>query len=217
MALTRAVKDRLVTQTKDNLARATTLYTRLALNGGFRNGQDFSPLMHPDRRDVATFIFFEAAAQYESFCAEAFKLEVRKAFSVQPKYAINIMGSSDRGLAGVMGWASPSVVQERARHLFGKSGFFGRLETILGSSAYNTLIHAHKVRNRVAHNGGNAVSDYRKVLGQLGVPQRSRRGMSVGRLLMDYPIKAAARDRWFDRFLKAYLTAVEAFDSHVVI
>jgi site-specific recombinase XerD len=45
----------------------------------------------------------EVAAQYENFCCEALKIEVRKRFSVEPKRAVNIVGSSDKGLSGVMG------------------------------------------------------------------------------------------------------------------
>jgi hypothetical protein len=34
---------------------------------------------------------------------------------------------------------------------------------------------------------------------------------------MDYPNAAAVGDRWFDRFLAAYLKVVEEYDAHVVI
>lgn len=218
MALKKAVKDRLVTQAKDSITRAGDLYSRVALNGGFVNGAiGYSPLMNPDRRDIAAFIFFEVAAQYENFCCEALKIEVRKKFSVEPKRAVNIMGSSDKGLSGVMGWAAPNVVQNRAQNLFGKSGFFGRFEPIIGKPTYDTLSHAHKVRNRIAHGGPKAISDYNKILAQLGVPAGSRSGLSVGRLLMDYPTGSAIGDRWFNRFLAAYLKVVNEYDATVII
>jgi hypothetical protein len=156
-------------------------------------------------------------AQYEAFCCEAFRIEVRKKFSVGPSRADNIMGSSDRGLTGVMGWAAPSVIQPRAQNLFGKSGFFGRFEAILTQPTFNVLAHAHKVRNRVAHSGSKAASDYNKIFGQLGVPAGSRKGLSVGRLLMDYPSGSALGDRWFNRFLAAYEKVVDEFDRHVVV
>lgn len=173
--------------------------------------------MNPDRRDVAAFIFFEVSAQYETFCCEALKIEVRKKFSVGPKLAVNIMGSSDKGLSGVMGWAAPKIVQKRAQNLFGKLGFFGRFEVILGKTTYDILAHAHKVRNRIAHGGPKASSDYNKILAQLGVPERARNGLSVGRLLMDYPNGSAVGDRWFNRFLAAYVKVVDEYEKHVII
>lgn len=127
------------------------------------------------------------------------------------------MGSSDKGLSGVMGWAAPNVVQSRARNLFGKQGYFARLETHVTKPVYDTLSHAHKVRNRIAHGGPKAVSDYNKILGQLLVPTGSRNGLSVGRLLLDYPNTVAVGDRWFDRFLGAYERVITEFNTHVVI
>jgi len=217
MALSRSVKDRLVSESKDSVSRGRVLYSRIALNGGYRNGAAFSPLGHPDRRDVAAFIFFEVAAHYEYFCCEALKIEVRKRFLVEPKRAIMIMGSSDKGLSGVMGWASPGTIQTRAQNLLGMTGFFGRLEALVGKSTYDTLTHAHKVRNRIAHSGPKSITDYNKILGQLAVPAGSRKGLSPGRLLMDYPSTANVGDRWFDRFLNAYLAVIDGFDHHVSV
>lgn len=217
MALTRKIKDDLVASTKKSISRAVDLYARIALRGGSKNGEAYSPLMNPDRRDVAAFIFFEAAAQYESFCCEALKIEVRKTFRVQPKRAVNIMGSSDKGLTGIMGWGAPNTLQARAQNLFGKSGFFGRFQEIIGKSAYDMLAHAHRVRNRIAHNSPKATSEYNKILGQLGVPAKSRKGLSVGRLLMDYPDTSGIGDRWFDRFLSTYEKVVEEYDKHVAV
>lgn len=217
MALKRAVKDRLIADTKNAIARANVLYERIALNGAVRSGADYAPLMNFDRRDIAAFIFFEVAARYESFCCDAFRIEVRKKFSVEPGRADNLMGSSDKGLAGVMGWASPQIVQDRARNLFGKTGFFGRLAMVVTQPTYDVLAHAHKVRNRVAHSGSKAVSDYNRILNVLGVPAGSRKGLSVGRLLMDYPAGSAVGDRWFNRFVAAYEKVVDEFDARVVI
>lgn len=140
MALTRNIKDRLIRTTSDAFARANTLYSRIALNGGTYDGTNYNPLMNPDRRDAATFIFFEVAAQYENFCAEAFEIEVRKKFGVGPKTASYLMGSSDRGLAGFMGWASPVTIEERARHLFGKTGFFALFVSSGRSSVNSTCL-----------------------------------------------------------------------------
>jgi len=217
MALKKEIKDRLVQDAKASIKRANDLYSRIALNGGSLNGGAYFPLMNPDRRDAAAFIFFEVAAQFENFCCEAFKIEVRKKFSVEPKRAVNIMGSSDKGLAGVMGWASPNMLQNRAQNLFGKNGFFGRLEKLIGKPTYDSLAHAHKVRNRIAHGGPKAVSDYNKILAQLGVPVGSRKGLSVGRLLMDYPHGSVLGSRNFDKFLAAYEVVINEYDKHMLI
>ncbi len=217
MALTRAVKERLVSQAMAAISRANILYDRIALRGAARSDAGYSPLMNPDKRDVATFIFFEAAAQYEAFCVEAFRIEVRKKFATAPGRAESIMGSSDRGISGVMGWASPAIIQARAQNLFGKRGFFGRFEAIVTPPIFHVLSCAHKVRNRVAHSGSKATSEYNNTLGSLQVPAASRRGLSVGRLLMDYPSTSHIGDRWFNRFLAAYATVVDKFDGHVEI
>ena len=105
MAVTRNVVDRLVLGFRTDLTRAETLYERIALAGGTRNDNGiFSPLRQLDKRDVAQFIFFEVAAQFESFCNGAFMIEVRHVFDLQPKRAAYIMGSSDKGLSGEMGF-----------------------------------------------------------------------------------------------------------------
>lgn len=184
--------------------RAVSLYTTIVANGYTRNGAATTRLTNPDRRDSAQFIFFELAAAFEDFALNAFQIEVRHRLTVNPQRAIYIMGSIDNELRGVMGWASPTHLQTRARNLFGKNGFFGRLEENITPPTFDLLTRAHKVRNRIAHNGGKAVEDYTKILGNLGVPQASRQGLSVGRLLVDYPTGVAATDRWFHRFAAAY-------------
>ena len=215
MALTRNVIDRLVVGFRTDVVRAETLYGRIALSGATRNGTGaFSPLLQPDKRDAAQFIFFEVAAQFEHFCSEAFLIEVRHEFGVQPQRAMHVMGSSDRGLSGVMGWGAPKMLQGRARNLYGKRGFFARLETRLGQTHYQRLGYAHKIRNRIAHSGGNASKDFNAILGNLGVPVGSRKGLSVGRLLMDYPNGTNANDRWFFRLTGAYRTLVDDFEQY---
>ena len=217
MAMTKGVKDALVRNTTNAIARAHDLHERICIKGATQNGDGFSRLLNVDRRDAASFIFFEVAAQYEYFCCEAFKIEVRTKFDVGPAKAENIMGSSDNGLDRVMGWAAPDVVQNRARNLFGKQGFFARFEILVTKRTYDTLSHAHKVRNRVAHSGPKAASKYNTILAQLKVPTASRKGLSVGRLLLDYPEQSPVDERWFSRFLLAYGRVVDEFDRHVAI
>lgn len=216
MALTQATIDRLVNGFNKDIERAKSLYTRIALTGATKTGENsYSALQQPDRRDAAQFIFFEVAAQFELFCNEAFKIEVRSEFQIQPQRADFVMGNTDRGIAGVMGWASPKTLQSRARALYGKKGFFARLESRLGATTYMRLTQAHKVRNRIAHTGGSAATKFNKILPQLCVPARSRKGLSVGRLLMDYPNNEPINGRWFYRFTNAYLTLSENFDSYI--
>lgn len=217
MALTVGVKNDLVRQTNEAISRARTLHQRICLSGATQNGGGFTRLLNVDRRDAASFIFFEVAAQYEHFCCEAFRIEVRKRFEVGPTRADSIMGSVDRGLSGTMGWAIPATLKERANTLFGKVGFFGRFDTLLPQATIDRLVWAHKVRNRIAHNGTKAVSAYTGILNQLAVPNAARSGLSVGRLLLDYPSAALANDRWFDRFLSAYGSVVAEFDQRVTI
>jgi hypothetical protein len=215
MALTRNVIDRLIAAFRNDLARAETLYRRIALAGATSNGNNaFSTLRQPDKRDAAQFIFFEVAAQFESFCNEAFLIEVRQEFRIQPQRATFVMGNIDKGLTGVMGWGAPKMLQQRARHLFGRKGYFARLEDRLGNVTYQRLVHAHKIRNRIAHSGGNASKDFNAILGVLGVPAGSRKGLSVGRLLMDYPTGTNANDRWFFRLTGAYATMVNDFETY---
>lgn len=207
------VKRQLVRTMRSEIARAQALYDVFVTNGRTQStsGQSKS-LRQTDRRDAAQFIFFEVAAKFESFACDAFQLEVRARLDVQPQRAEYLMGNIDRGLQGVMGWAIPTKLRERARNLFGRKGYFARLEDLLGSNVYQRLGYAHKVRNRIAHSGGGAASDYRALLGNLNVPAASRQGLSPGRLLIEYPSTAASSDRWFHRFLQAYENCVTTFN-----
>lgn len=216
MPLTRKSIDRIIVSFRSDLDRAESLYDRIVMAGATRNSDGtYSALRQPDRRDAAQFIFFEAAARFETFCNNTFKIEVRYEFEVRPQRADFIMGNIDQGLEKVMGWSSPTMLQRRARALFGKRGFFARLETRLGSQTYDRLTQAHKVRNRIAHTGGRASKEFIKILGKLHVPQRSRRGLSVGCLLTDYPINAQDNDRWFHRFVASYRNMSDEFRKYI--
>ena len=216
MPLTQATIDRLVDNFLKDLDRAEDLYVRIAIAGATMNDDfTYSSLLQPDRRDAAQFIFFEAAAQFETFSAKAFRLEVRDYFDVQPKRANYIMGNIDRGLAGLSAWASPKVLKGRAQALFGMIGFFARIDVKIGHTSYQRLLHAHKVRNRIAHADGNAGKQFKEILGQLNVPQRSRQGLSVGRLLMEYPNNVGQDDRWFYRFIEAYRRTANQFHRYM--
>lgn len=188
-----------------DLDRALALYDTLVKNGLTNSAPDTpKPLRQPDRRDAAQFIFFEIAAKYEAFMQDLFVIAIRKKYAVSPSRAEFIMGHPDRGLGGVLGWGSAETLQKRARNLFGKAGFLGQLKSTIGEPGFSRLGLAHTLRNRVAHDTGDARQKYRKALAQLGVPAKSRQGAGVGRVLTDYPVGAPAGDRWFHRFLKAY-------------
>ena len=212
MKLKESVKGRLISDARAKLQRAQELHGRLAVDGAWAHGPGFRRLINADRRDVATFIFFEVAAHYESFCHDAFTLEVRKKFAVEPGRAQYLLGSADKGAANIMGWGAPDVIVGRAQNLFGRKGFFSSLELAVGNVVYQRLGYAHKVRNRIAHSGGSAMRAYRAILGGLGIPASARKGLGVGRLLMDYPANAATNDRWFARFLAAYAAVINGFD-----
>jgi hypothetical protein len=148
---------------------------------------------------------------------EAFTIEARSHLQISAVRIPFVIGNSDRGLTGVMGWAAPKVVRDRARNLFGKVGFFARLNNLLGAGTYQRLGYAHLVRNRIAHQGGDAKSKYRHILGNLTVPVASRKGVGPGRLLLEYPTASAVDDKWFYRFLTCYANVVTRFDAIVVV
>jgi hypothetical protein len=216
MAL-RPIKTGLVATIRGQLQRARTLYDRIARNGMHIVGANPTPLRQTDKRDAAQFIYFEAAAQFEDFMFEAFKIEARNRLGISAVRVPYIIGSSDRGLTGIMGWAAPAVVRERAEHLYGKVGFFGRLNTVLPTATYQRLGYAHLVRNRIAHQGGEAAARYRNILANMTVPAGSRKGLGPGRLLLEYPAASAANDKWFYRFLTCYDDVVTSFNATVVI
>jgi len=216
MAVSSSVKQGLVTKIRSDLCRAEDLYARLVLRGMTEgDGGAAVRLLQVDRRDAAQFIFFEAAAKFESFARDAFLMEVRVKFGVQPQRAEYLMGHVERGLDAVMGWAVPAVLRDRARNLHGNRGFFARMHVILGNATIERLSQAHKVRNRIAHASGRAVTQYRGILGNLRVPAGSRKGLSPGRLLVEYPTGVPENDRWFYRFLSAYRELVTKFNRSV--
>ena len=103
-----------------------------------------------------------------------------------------------------LGWGSPQRLKERGHNLFGEVSFFGDLVDRLGPITYRTLVSAHTVRNRIAHDGGAAQTKFVKLLEGEGIPVNERMGMSVGRYIRDYPAGSARSDRNFFRYLAAY-------------
>lgn len=193
-----------------NLNRAKDLYTKIVTHGySDRSAATPTKLNSPDSRDAAQFIFFEIAAKFEDFAKQMFLFEVRARLKVTSKRGEYVMGDLDNGLNNKLGWGSPPRLKERGANLFGSNSFFGDLVTKLGNSTYETLVTAHTVRNRIAHDGGSAKSKFIKHLERAGIAANERQGMSIGRYLRDYPKGSAIADRNFFQYVAAY----EAFAS----
>lgn len=188
-----------------DLNRASDLYRKLVLHGYTAIGNhQVERLAVPDTRDVAQFIFFEVAAQFEDFAKTMFQMEVRAKLRVTVKRSSFVMGDLDNGLNNKLGWGNPKLLRERGHNLFGPRSFFGDLVNHVGENSYKTLMSAHTVRNRIAHSGGTAQERFVKLLESDGIAPAERQGMSVGRYLREYPAGAAGHDKHFNRFLAAY-------------
>lgn len=188
-----------------NIERARDLYRKIVLHGYTGTSAAASTrLNNPDSRDAAQFIFFEVAAKFEDFAKQMFQFEVRSRLQVTAARSAYVMGDLDSGLNNKLGWGSPQRLKERGRNLFGPQSFFGALVANIGNPTYKTLVAAHTVRNRIAHDGGAAQAKFVKLLEGDGIPTNVRQGMSVGRYLRDYPTSSTPTDRNFFRFLAAY-------------
>lgn len=208
-----SAKNTAVTNIRRTIDRSLVLHDRVVVNGGTLNGGSiFSPFSNPDKRDLTVFIFFETAAAFEYFAEQTFILAVRKRYSVQPKFAAYLGGNIDRGMGGVMGWAAATKISERAKNAFGKQHFLSKLSSDLPADHYEWLNHAHRVRNRIAHPGDQAKAQINRLLVALSVPSSARQGLSMGRLLAEYPASTSANDKWFHRFLAAYSSYVDLVD-----
>jgi hypothetical protein len=200
----------------NDLGRAEALYDLLVSKGGVANAVGkHKRFRQPEKRDIAQFIFFEIAAKFEGFTTFCFQYEVSRRFRVTGPRAYFLMGSSDRGIDGTFGWASPDKLKERGFNLFGRERFFGRFEQRLGKSTRETLAFAHLLRNKVAHEGGEKWrKKLEKYLNELHIPKRTRQGLSVGRLIMDYPAGVTKKRKLFFKILSAYVKFARQFRKH---
>jgi len=201
---------------RSTIARARVLRNRLAVEGKYEvAGQPVRPLPNPDKRDATVFIFFEAAAAFEAFCYESFILAVRTKFNVGPKVADKLGGKIDGGT--VLGWAAPPELVKRSKRIFGKRYFLSIFEAVgvLPADHYDWLKAAHRLRNRIAHpTSQSAINEIKNIRAALGIPA-AMRGAGPGRILSDYPVGAAAGDRWFHRFLLAYESFANLVDARL--
>lgn len=188
-----------------NVNRARDLYRKIVWHGYTGMSPATSArLTNPDTRDVAQFIFFEIAAKFEDHAKFMFQVEVRSRLQITSTRSTFVMGDLDSGLNNKLGWGSPQRLKERGHNLFGPNSFFGDIVNKLSNQTYRTLVSAHTVRNRIAHDGGSAQTKFVKLLEGDGIPANVRQGMSVGRYLRGYPDGAARTDRNFFRYLLAY-------------
>jgi hypothetical protein len=189
----------------ENVNRAKELYRKIVMHGySGTSAATSTKLTTPDTRDVAQFIFFEIAAKFEDHAKFMFGVEVRSRLQVTATRSEYIMGDLDNGLNNKLGWGSAQKLKERGTNLFGPRSFFGDLVGKLGQSTYKTLVSAHTVRNRIAHDGGAAQTKFVKLLEGDGIPGNVRQGMSVGRYLRDYPSTSTPGNRNFFIYLAAY-------------
>jgi hypothetical protein len=98
----------------------------------------------------------------------------------------------------------PERLANRGKNLLTKESFFGDLRETIGEPLYQTLTVAHDLRNRVAHDPATAHSTIVEVSQTLGIPQAELKGLSVGRLLRDYPGGGNLSESYFEIFLQAY-------------
>lgn len=203
--ITKAAVTKEVAYFISNIQRARDLYSKIVWHGHTGTSAATSTkLTNPDTRDVAQFIFFEIAAKFEDFAKFMFQVEVRAKLQITAARSAYVMGDLDNGLNNKLGWGSPPRMKERGYNLFGEKSFFGNLVTELGHPTYKTLVSAHTVRNRIAHDGGSAQTKFIKLLEGDGIAAAERQGMSIGRYIRDYPVGATRSDRNFFIFLSAY-------------
>jgi hypothetical protein len=209
--ITKAFVNNATTRFRTTIDRGGDLYRKIVVHGYSRPpaGGPAVRLNNPDTRDAAQFIFFEVAAQFEDYAKRMFQAEVRSMLAVTVAQSSYVMGDIDRGVEGKMGWGSPKMLKERGRNLLGDESFFGGLDVTLGG-AYNDLVVAHLVRNRIAHSGGTAQSAFVKHLKGLGIAPAQRMGMGVGRFLRDYPDGTGPLHRNFFAYLNAYTAFADA-------
>lgn len=204
----RVTKGAVTTETNTflgNVNRARDLYAKIVWHGYTGTTQaNATKLGNPDTRDAAQFIFFEIAAKFEDYAKFVFQVEVRAKLQITAARSAFVMGDLDSGLNNKLGWGSPQRLKERGHNLFGSNSFFGDLVDNLGNPTYKTLVSAHTVRNRIAHDGGAAQTKFVKLLEGDGIPAAERQGMSVGRFLRDYPAAAQRDKRNFFLYLGAY-------------
>ena len=203
--ITKALVNKNVDAFNKNVDRARQVYKKIVLHGySGTSAATAEKLNSPDTQDAAEFIFFEIAAKFEDFVKVMFQAEVQLSLAITLAQSPFLMGDSDNGLDSTLERGSPQKLREHGIDLLGIDSFFGSLDTKLGADAYNQLIAAHILRDRIAHGGGQAQAKFVKLLGEAGIAAEQRKGMSVGRFLRDYPFGTTTAHRNFFVYLDAY-------------
>lgn len=211
-------KKKITKQFLKDAARTRELHAMLVVNGSSRyDPRDHAvllpaplPLRNVDRRDLTAFLFLEAAAKFEGFCFQAFAAEVRAWYKVTGARTDFVMGSPDNGTLRTMGWSDPQRLEERGSNLFPAYRFFGAFRQNITPAIFDRLGQAKKIRNRIAHDPAIAHEAITKLAQNLNVPSN---GMTMGRLLSDYPLGVPPDQRYFFLFLGAFESCARAFSS----
>lgn len=195
---------RIQTRFITDLNRAKTLYNRLVEHGGTDETGQWRNLRITDKRDIAQFLFFECASQWENFAKLSLTLAIRDTYNISAQKADFVLGNPDQGLNRIMGWGDPKIFKDRSKHYLGVNSTIARLNAIPGHGQYyyNLLSWSHKIRNRIAHTGNN--QSYNNILAALKVPANQRKGVGPARLLTDYPNSQPRTNRWFHQLILNY-------------
>jgi hypothetical protein len=189
-----------------SINRARTLHIRISQNGYSKKEgkRSYTELSHPDKWEVAQFLFFELASKFEEYAKFMFQCEVRSKFKVSATRSEFVMGDPDNGLDKKFGWGSIKQLKDRGKNIFHGASFFGALPSSIGDKTYKRLTEAHTIRNRIAHDGGNAKEHFIKLLETIGMSAGERQGMSVGKFLFNHPSDVEPEKRYFFQYLEAY-------------
>lgn len=191
---------------KKAIARAFSLYSKLSKAKVEERPNRTRGLRAPDQRDIAQFIFLDVATQWEAFCVSVFALELKKLYHVRDEVVERMMGSVDGGR--IQGYADPDRIVERARVMLGASSPWVKLERELGRPVLNYLTYSQTIRNFIAHAGiGRGRDKFHNLLASLSIPMHSRKGLSAGRLLLDYTDSTGTI--WFKVLLDNYSTVAD--------
>ncbi|WP_043585091.1 hypothetical protein [Geminisphaera colitermitum] len=203
--MTITTKRRYLADFREALQRARALSESLVQHGRYEKVAGVTTMIPPtDRREIIAFIFLEVSAKFESFAYLAFQYDVCRWYKITTTRSEFVVGNADRGTKGIFGWAIPERLAIRGKNLLTKESLFGDLRKALGDILFETLTVAHELRNRVAHDPATASTSISKLAASLGVPSTEMKGLSVGRLLLEYPKGCSLADSYFHILLDAY-------------
>ena len=202
--MTIRTKRRYIIDLRKAIDRARYLARVLVTLGRYEKANGTYHIPATDERDLVAFIFLEVSAKFESFAYLAFQYDVCRWYRITSTRSEFVIGSAESGTQRVFGWAIPERLSVRGKNLLSKKSMFANLKESIGEVLYDTLTIAHELRNRIAHDPAIARTPINKIAVKLGVPPAERKGLSVGRLLREYPVGSLFDDSYFEIFLEAY-------------